>query len=76
MACITDEGTLTTSARELLELLDTPQTLDEVAGVLGRPLFQVRASMREMIGAGLVVSAAEGGYITTAEGRAQLGRSG
>ncbi len=73
MACITAEGVLTASARELLALLETPQTIDEIAGALGRPLFQVRASLREMADAGLVVAAAEGGYLVTAEGRAQLG---
>jgi len=73
MACITADGALTESARELLALLEAPQTIDEIAGTLGRPLFQVRASVREMTGAGLIVTAAEGGYITTAEGRAQLG---
>ncbi len=73
MACITAEGALTDSARELLDLLGTPQTIDEIAATLGRPLFQVRSSLREMVDAGLVVAAAEGGYVVTAEGRAQLG---
>ena len=73
MACITAEGALTESARELLALLEAPQTIDEIAGALGRPLFQVRASLREMTDAGLVVAAAEGGHVVTAEGRALVG---
>jgi len=73
MACITADGVLTESARELLELVETPRTVDEIAATLGRPLFQVRSSLREMTGAGLVVAAAEGGYVVTAEGRAQIG---
>jgi len=73
MACITAEGVLTESARQLLELLETPRTVDEIASTLGRPLFQVRASLREMTDAGLVVAAAEGGHVLTEEGLTQLG---
>lgn len=72
MACITAEGALTESARGLLAYLTEARSPEEISRELGRPLFQVRASLRELVEAGLV-AAADGGYVATDEGREKAG---
>lgn len=62
MACVSPDGSLTESARTLLALLETPLAPEEIARRLGRPLYQVRASLREMEEAGLVAHH-EGGFV-------------
>ena len=70
MPCVNPDGTLTDSAQALLRLLDNPVTPEEIARQLDRPLFSVRASLRELVGADLV--RAEGGqYVITARGRSR-----
>jgi len=69
--CIGPDGTLTESAKALLRLLEQPATPEEVSARLGHPLFSVRASLRELVGANLART--EGGkYLTTEEGRKKL----
>ncbi len=71
MPCIGADGTLTESAKALLKLLEQPATPEEIAARLGHPLFLVRASLRELVGANLVRT--EGGkYVITEEGRKKL----
>jgi predicted transcriptional regulator len=71
MPCIGPDGTLTESAKALLKLLEQPATPEEVSARLGQPLFSVRASLRELVGADLVRT--EGGkYVLTEEGRKKL----
>lgn len=71
MPCIGPDGTLTESAKALLRLLEQPATPEEVSARLGHPLFSVRASLRELVGANLART--EGGkYLTTEEGKSKL----
>lgn len=71
MPCIGADGTLTESAKTLLKLLEQPATPEEIAARLGHPLFLVRASLRELVGADLV--RAEGGkYWISDQGREKL----
>ena len=71
MPCIGPDGTLTESAKALLRLLEQPATPEEVSARLGHPLFSVRASLRELVGANLART--EGGkYLTSEEGKSKL----
>lgn len=54
MACINPDGTLSTVARGLLELLETPHTPEASATILALPLFRIRASVRELHRAQLI----------------------
>ena len=54
MACISADGSLTASARALLAIITEPLSAEQVAAKLGQPLFKVRASLREMVGAELI----------------------
>ena len=54
MACINEDGTVTPTARSLLEILSRPLAADEASAALALPLFRVRASLRELEAAGLV----------------------
>jgi predicted transcriptional regulator len=69
--CVNPDGTITDSARALLKLLEQPAAPEEIAKQLERPLFSVRASLRELVGADMV--RAEGGqYVLTERGREAL----
>jgi predicted transcriptional regulator len=69
--CVGPDGTLTESAKALLRLLEQPATPEDISARLGQPLFSVRASLRELVGADLVRT--EGGkYLTTEEGKSKL----
>lgn len=56
MACMTDSGHLTESAKKLLKSIEadylTPQDISKSVGL---PLFKIRSSLREMEGMELVV---------------------
>jgi len=54
MACISADGSLTPSAKALLAILETPLSAEQISAKLGKPLFLIRASLREMISAGLI----------------------
>jgi len=71
VACINADGSLTASARKVLRALENPLTAAEIRDVTGQPLFRIRASLREMEGAGLVAGA-EDFYKITDEGRERL----
>jgi predicted transcriptional regulator len=71
MPCVNPDGTLTDSARAMLQLLVNPATPEEIAKRLGRPLFSVRASLRELVGADLVRAEA-GQFVVTKPGRSKL----
>ena len=68
MACVNPDGTVSPSARALLEIAGEPLTPAEIAGKIGRPLFQVRSSIRELVEAGLLREE-EGKYSVTRRGR-------
>lgn len=72
MACLTSDGTLTGAALDLLDLLAEPLPPEAIANRLDRPLFQVRASVRELAEAGLLESRGEA-WVTTEAGRARAG---
>ena len=59
MACINPDGTLSVVARDLLLLLETPQTAEASALALDLPLFRIRATARELSRAGLIDRTAE-----------------
>jgi predicted transcriptional regulator len=71
MPCLTSDGRLTESAKEMLQLLDAPRTPDQVAQLLGLPLYRIRASLREMVEAGLVEQRQDH-YATLDAGRKKL----
>lgn len=64
MACLSSDGTLTQSARDLLRLLVDPMSPPEIALRLGIPVYRVRSSLREMIEAGLVAETDDGYFAT------------
>lgn len=74
MACVTDRGNLSEQAKKLLELLKTqPTPAEQLAQSLDAPLFKVRASLREMTDAGLILETVEG-YTVTEKGLKTLER--
>ena len=73
MACINPDGTLTPSAKRILSTLSSSTTIEEVARSTGSPLFRIRSSIRELLGAGLVEEK-EGKYESTKLGRAKIKR--
>jgi predicted transcriptional regulator len=54
MACINPDGTLTPTARKVLETLQQPLSLADLARVTGLPLYRIRMSLRELLEAGLL----------------------
>ena len=68
MACVNPDGTITPTAKSLLQGLTEPLAPETIASKLGVPLFRVRSSLRELETAGLV-SEAEGLFRTTEKGR-------
>lgn len=73
MACVNPDGSLTSSGRQMLRLLEKPLTDEELGHASGQPLFKIRSSLREMMEAELVV-ASEGRYQTTDQGRVQASK--
>ena len=71
MACVNADGTITATARALLQSLDSPLRPEAIAAKIGVPLFRVRASLRELRDAGLV-EGSESMYRVTAAGRAKI----
>ena len=72
MACINPDGTLTTSAKAVLQVLAESATPTEVARKVGLPLFRVRSSLRELVEAGLLLEETDGSYRLTAAGAERL----
>jgi DNA-binding IclR family transcriptional regulator len=54
MGCVNSDGSITSSAKQMLSLLAQAMTAEEAALQSGQPLFKVRSSLREMVEAGLV----------------------
>jgi DNA-binding IclR family transcriptional regulator len=71
MACIASDGALLTTARHILETANPPAPAPELARRTGLPLYRVRARLRELVGAGLVIEI-NGDFGITAAGRARL----
>jgi predicted transcriptional regulator len=68
MACVNADGTITPTAKALLQSLETPRSAEEIAGTLGLPLFRVRSSLRELVSAGWV-AVQDDKYRTTEDGK-------
>ena len=71
MACINSDGSLTLIARDVLQALDQPRSVEEIHGVARQPTYRVRASLRELGEIGLVIEA-DDRYSITEAGRAKL----
>ena len=71
MACINSDGSLTLVARDVLQALDQPRSVDEIRDVSRQPVYRVRASLREMVEMGLVTETGDR-YSITEAGRARL----
>jgi predicted transcriptional regulator len=71
MACVNPDGSITESAKALLQFLSGPANPEQIAKQIGQPLFKVRSSLREMSEAGLVKPSGEM-YEITARGKAKL----
>lgn len=71
MACITPEGNITATAKELLRLLqDKAATVEDLSGRCGQPLYLVRSNLRQLLEAGLIL--AEGGQYSITEAGKQV----
>ena len=71
MACVNADGTITPTARALLQSLESPLGPEEIAAKIGAPLFRVRSSLRELQAAGFV-SESGGSFRATDQGRAKI----
>lgn len=68
MGCVNPDGTLSSQAQSILDVLDATRELNEVAQKTGLPLYRVRAAVRELTEADLVEEL-EGSYRTINKGR-------
>jgi predicted transcriptional regulator len=59
----------------MLEAVQESSSAEDVAAVTGTPLYRVRSSLRELVGAGLVSEAGER-FSQTAQGAAKVKSSG
>lgn len=71
MGCVNADGTLTESGKQMLQAMEQPMSPEQVAEAAGQPLFKVRASLRQMLEAGLVALDGEK-YQTTESGRLKV----
>jgi DNA-binding IclR family transcriptional regulator len=71
MACVNADGSITPTAKSLLQSLESPLGPEAIAAKAGAPLFRVRASLRELQAAGFVAESG-GLYRTTDAGRAKI----
>jgi hypothetical protein len=71
MACINPDGTLTPTAQAVISALKTFSLTEEIGLATGLPIYRVRATLRELIEAGLVLE--QGGqYQFTDSGQERL----
>ena len=71
MACVNADGTITPTAKALLQSLESPLGPEAISAKIGAPLFRVRSSLRELQAAGFVAES-EGLFRTTDAGRAKI----
>ncbi|HHT79420.1 MAG TPA: hypothetical protein GXZ93_06500 [Actinobacteria bacterium] len=72
MACVNSDGTITSTAKELLQLIKEPYSAEEIAEKLKRPLFKVRVSLRELNEAGFADKADNDKYIISEAGMTKI----
>jgi DNA-binding IclR family transcriptional regulator len=75
MACVNPDGTLSTVAARVLERVAAGADERDIAASAGVPVYRVRASLRELVQAGLL-SQADGAWTVTEAGRAAAARAG
>jgi DNA-binding IclR family transcriptional regulator len=71
MACVNADGTITPTAKALLQSLESPLGPEAIAAKIGAPLFRVRSSLRELQAAGFV-SESGGLFRMTDQGRTKI----
>jgi predicted transcriptional regulator len=71
MACVNPDGTISESAKALLNTVQSPLTPEEISRQVGQPLFKVRSSLREMVQAELVREE-DGKYVITEKGKEKI----
>ena len=71
MACVNPDGTISESAKALLNIVQNPLTPEEISKQVGQPLFKVRSSLREMAQAELVKEEA-GKFSITEKGKEKI----
>ena len=71
MACVNPDGTVSESAKALLNIVQNPLTPEEISKQVGQPLFKVRSSLREMAQAELVREE-EGKFSITEKGKEKI----
>ncbi|MGB9641369.1 MAG: hypothetical protein ACPL4H_10690 [Anaerolineales bacterium] len=54
MACINPDGSLSPTAKLVLQTVSTPKTAQEIAQIANIPLYRVRGSLRELLESGLL----------------------
>lgn len=57
MACLNPDGELTESAKQILNAMERPILLSEVAARTGLPLYRIRSASRELAEAGFAAEA-------------------
>jgi len=72
VACVSADGALTDVARAILKSISTPRTHEAAAAETCLPLFRVRASVREMVAADMIVQREHGLLSMTEKGREVL----
>jgi predicted transcriptional regulator len=75
MACISTDGTLTSSALTILAVAQTARTATEIATAAGLSLYRVRSSRRELVQAQLLSEDGER-YTLTKAGKTRLAAGG
>ncbi|RME20541.1 MAG: hypothetical protein D6798_20240 [Deltaproteobacteria bacterium] len=71
MACVNPDGSLSSTARTVLEALAAGTTDAQLAASLGLPMYRLRSSLRDLRGAGLVAADSDR-HVLTDEGRQSL----
>jgi predicted transcriptional regulator len=71
MACVNPDGTISESAKALLNIVQNPLTPEDISKQVGQPLFKVRSSLREMVQAELVKEE-DGKFSITEKGKEKI----
>lgn len=73
MGCINPDNTLTPTARRMLKIVSVAVTAEQIARELQMPMFKIRSSLREMMGAELIREE-NGLYVITDKGKELLNK--